>query len=319
MKYAPSALVIAMLLCLHSLASADDLGSDVVAARVTELPIAFTQATFGEVHPADASAAIKAWAECLAREQKTQLDPEPFLVSGLQELRSLFVDGALDVAIATVPEFFALDVDPASVTLFSSTRDGDATERYLILTHKDSGRSDLASLRGATLQAFENPRAAMGLHWVDVQLLDAGLPSPREHFGKIIETRKLSGTVLPVFFRQVDACVVTEYGFQTLVELNPQIGQQLQVVARSEPFVPTLGFFHPAFDASRRRDAVDAILSVPNSEAGLQILRLFQVDAFGEVSASSLDSARALLARSRLYQEAHSTAKPLETLVGAEP
>ncbi|MEZ4650908.1 MAG: PhnD/SsuA/transferrin family substrate-binding protein [Candidatus Eisenbacteria bacterium] len=237
-------------------------------------------------------------------------------MSGVAELGELFQSGAIDVAIATVPEFFALGIDPASVTLFGSIFDGNPTDRCLLLTRADSGRNDLASLRGATIQVFDNPRASLANDWLDVLLLDESLPLASDYFGRVVPTKKLSGTALPVFFRQADACLVTETGYETLIELNPQIGQQLQVVARSEPLVPGLGFFHPDFDGERRNDALSAILSVPDTEAGRQILRLFQVEAFGDIDSSYLDSARAILGRSRIYHGLD--AGPHKALVGDE-
>ncbi|MEZ4647302.1 MAG: PhnD/SsuA/transferrin family substrate-binding protein [Candidatus Eisenbacteria bacterium] len=333
-SFAPSALrtPFALLVLVVLLASwfANAFGSTPPSNSITPPPlssdpeenavvIGFTRMPFGDVSGDDAAAAIRAWAASLAQETGVVLHPRPLLVSSVDELRQKLEMHAFDVGITTAPEFFQLGLGPEDVTPFASSRDGDPYERYLLLVRSDSGFDDLAALRGKKLFLYENSRASLGLPWIDTLLLDASLSTPAEHFGSIRPIKKLSGTILPVFFGQADACLVTDYGFQLMIEMNPQVGQSLRILARSDPYLPALGFFDPRMDPELRADTMQALLVTPDTEAERQIMTLFQVDSFGEVPVSTLDSARELLSRSRLYPGIVARTGTTPALVGATP
>jgi phosphonate transport system substrate-binding protein len=103
--------------------------------------------------------------------------------------------------------------------------------------------------------------------------------------------------VLPVFFGQVDACVVTKRGFDTMVELNPQVGEKLRVLAISPPLIPSVAFFHPDYDPEMRRKIEEEIQVLDLSPAGRQVMNHFQCDAIRVEPASCLDGTRELLER----------------------
>ena len=79
---------------------------------------------------------------------------------------------------------------------------------------------------------WQNSRMSLALAWLDIALFNDGC-RPVAEFCRVEQNKKLTKVVLPVFFRQNDACVVTRRGFKTMSELNPQVGQQLRVLASS--------------------------------------------------------------------------------------
>jgi phosphonate transport system substrate-binding protein len=103
-----------------------------------------------------------------------------------------------------------------------------------------------------------------------------------------------SRTVLPVFFRQADASVVTSDVFEISCELNPQLKKDLQVLAISPEVVPA-GFFFRTGYASDARDKLEAaMLSLHETPAGQQVLTMFQGDGMVKQPISCLESSRQL-------------------------
>jgi ABC-type phosphate/phosphonate transport system substrate-binding protein len=76
--------------------------------------------------------------------------------------------------------------------------------------------------------------------WLDTVLLEAGLGPSHQFFTEIRRSQKPSRSILPVFFGQVDACVVPESALNVMNELNPQIGRQVRILKRSENLVNLL-------------------------------------------------------------------------------
>ena len=215
------------------------------------------------------------------------------------ELQAALRAATIDGAAVTTEEYLSLEPDLQSTNLFMSFIGGQYTEEYLLLVRADSGISDLGGLSGRKLILFDNPRASLAPLWLEVILAENKLGPPTDHFGKLLTAGKLAKVVLPVFFHQQDACIVTRRGFETMCELNPQVRTQLRVILTSPKLVPAVGFIRPSYHSPLRESLLAALQGLETSAAGTQVLTLFQSDELREAPASLLDSARDLLAAHR--------------------
>jgi len=83
---------------------------------------------------------------------------------------------------------------------------------------------------------------------------------------------------LPVFFKQADAAVVERHAFKTMVELNPQLNEQLTVLAHSQPLVHSISCLWRNADKQVKKAIVDMSYKLRESANGRQVLTLFQID-----------------------------------------
>jgi phosphonate transport system substrate-binding protein len=114
-----------------------------------------------------------------------------------------------------------------------------------------------------------------------------------------------------VFFRQVDACVVTRRAFNNMSELNPQLSQRLRVLVSSPELVPGGFAFRKGYDDPTRELIIADLERISSSPAGAQFLTLFQSGALSAQPVSCLESAFELLARhARLVAEKPDPATP---------
>ena len=272
------------------------------AAESTSLePIrfAFSSLMLTDVNENDAKASVKAWTLALAQERQVPMSTEPIIFSGAAELRQALRVATIDGAAVTTEEFLSLEPELQGTNLFMSLVGGRFTEEYLLLVRADSGITDLRGLRGCKIILFENARASLAPLWLDVILSEKNLGPCADHFGQVLTARKLAKVVLPVFFRQQDACIVTRRGFDTMCELNPQVRAQLRVMATSPDLVPVVGFIRRGYVSPLRDTLMAALHGLEKSANGEQVLTLFQVDQMQECPARLLDSARELLVAHR--------------------
>lgn len=262
------------------------------------LRLIFSSRMFTDVHESDAKAAVKAWAEALARERHIQAEPDAQVIDGLSALAIAWKAGQPDLMTLTAEEYLELGVNPEHANVVTGVAGGEYLVEYLLLVHQGAGIHDLAGLQGLTVLIYENSRTCLALPWLDTILLQGGLAPANEHFARVTQVKKLSSVVLPVFFRQADACVVTLSGLRTLSEMNPQVGSQLQVIATSPALLPSLSYL-PARSAGSTVDLLGEILRLHTTASGRQLLNLFQVDRLIEIPASEIDGARELLATQR--------------------
>ena len=209
------------------------------------LRIAFSSRMFTDVNENDAKAAVKLWGQTVARERGIVTDTETRIFHDLPSIAEGLRKRSVDAVGLLVQEYESLRHEVKFAPIFVTFSGGRIDEEYILLVHRDSGIENVGQLQGRSLSIYENPRASLAPAWLDTLLVKAGQKPAAELFGRVSPAGKLPNVVLPVFFRKVDACVVSRRGFETLVELNPQVGKQLR---RSWPGSET---FTPPPPASR--------------------------------------------------------------------
>lgn len=164
----------------------------------------------------------------------------------------------------------------------------------MLVVHKDSGIAQLDELHDRRLAVLTGPRMSLAKVWLDTLLLPRGVLGVADYC-QTIESAKLAKVVLSVFFRQNDACLVTERGLKTMIELNPQVGSRLQVIRTSPAVVPS-GFLFRKDNRDADKELIFRELGkVSTTAAGTQVLTLFKTNRIEARPFSSLDSAISML------------------------
>jgi ABC-type phosphate/phosphonate transport system substrate-binding protein len=259
--------------------------------------IGFSSSFFYEVSRNDAIASIRAWTQALLNKQDISAVPMPVIFDTIAEIRAGLSNDKLDyVAITTqeyaeVRDLLTCDVVTVSVTSKS------IKEEYLLIVPQSSGINKINDLKGKRLLMVKSARLSLAMVWLDTILLNKGI-EPAEVFFDVIESEKNAGKViLPVFFNQADACVVTRTMYNTMVELNPQIGQKLKTIEVSPALVPSFFCFTRNSDITIREKVLKEISRWHLSTFGKQSLTMFQCDGLETHPISCLDSALNLIDR----------------------
>jgi ABC-type phosphate/phosphonate transport system substrate-binding protein len=263
-------------------------------ASRTQFRLGFSSATFTDVNENDAKAGLKVWAQMLLKERGLPVDPEPMVLRDSEEIVQALRSKRLDAITLNTDEYWRLGADLRAGPFIGGLNDGRITEEYVLLVHRDSQIERMEGLRGHSLTFFQNSRMCLASAWLDTVLLEAGFPRATE-FCRVTQITKLSKVVLPVFFRQTDACVVTRRGFKTMSELNPQVSQQLVVLVSSPELVPTGFCFRHDYNDPLKDTIVAELGRIKDSPAGMQVLTLFQSGSLEAHPISCLDSAFELL------------------------
>lgn len=268
------------------------------SAGTVEAPlrVAFSGSMFVDVNENDASAAVRVWAQMLSKEHDIPVDPTVRILRGQKEIATALHAQTIDVITLTTDEYWTLTNEVSFGSPVFGARKGCLTEQYVLLVHRDSNIQRLTDLRGRSLLVFHNPRTSLACPWLETVLGQDGENGLAGFFSRVAEFSKLTRAILPVFFRQSDACLVTRQGFETAAELNPQVGKQLRVSAASEELVPVVFCFRDDYHTTLRQRLLAEIAHVNLSPAGQQFMTLFQCDALVEKPESTMGNAFDLLA-----------------------
>jgi hypothetical protein len=160
-------------------------------------------------------------------------DPEPTLSAAIQR------EGYHFVTLSSVDYFKnhnTVDLEPILIP----SKNGKPLENLLLLVGKDQTLSTILEKEDRSLIIEAGAVGDLSKIWLDTVLLDRGLPDSEHFFTKIRQVKKPGRAILPVFFNQADACVVTKNALESIAELNPQIDRQLKPLCQSQGLVRTM-------------------------------------------------------------------------------
>lgn len=253
------------------------------AAEPEEIPpfkVGFSTKLFTTVNHADAKAAIKAWAQTVARERGVTMSPSAQLYERVEEMARAMKSGTVDAMSMTFAEYSIVSEQVKTSHWFVTETSGALFEEYIVLVHGDSEITELKALEGRTVLLHESARTSLAMDWLDqLAILTGGTGGAGDFFEEIQSVPKVSAAVLPVFFGNADAAVVAESTFKMMCELNPQLSRTLKTVARSPSLVPAIMCFREDFESPEKEKVITALRELHKTPAGEQVLTIFQSQA----------------------------------------
>jgi hypothetical protein len=231
--------------------------------------VAVSEETLAGANINDARAAYTVWTQEVTRHLgsvRAVVNPKIFLPS--EELLR-------DVRAGTV--------DCYGITALEYIKVADVTDPNFILL-----QDSIADLRGAQMIVHHHPDLVLAPAWLETTLTASSLPPAQQFFASISSRDNINQVALPVFFRRVDVACLARRSWETAVELNPQLGRSLRIVAVSPKLVPIFIAFRRHCSEGGRKALIDAILNITSIAAGQQIVALYQSHSFVLRTAAAL-------------------------------
>jgi phosphonate transport system substrate-binding protein len=264
--------------------------------RPVTLHVGFTRSSFRNVNAADATAALRIFAQTTALKRGWQMTADARLFESSADCANEIKNGHINLAILDTWDYLSMDIQSKMTPIFVSLEQGAIFGEYLLLIHRDGGVSGLADLKGKNIMALEGNGGDLSRAWLD-WLLRANHLEPKEtFFAKLEPVTKPVSAVLPVFFGAKSACLVDRAAFQDMSRLNPQVGSNLVSVAVSEPYLENMLCISKSGWASDqvRLDVISSIAELHSEPSGRQVLSLFNLEQLAPFKDEYLDTVRKL-------------------------
>lgn len=233
------------------------------------------------VDPRDARTALEIWISEMVSQAKLDLDGAVVTpITSLADAEARISAGQFDIIAMPATYYLKLKrcagLEPIAITARGDT----PGESYCLLVRRDSGIERLKNLKGRHLLvqsslSEDNP----AFLWLESLLAEEKLPAARQFFPSAQADGNPAKVLLPVFFRQAAACVTSLHAFRIMAELNPQIEEQLRILAQSPPLPETVICLGPHAEPRYKAAFREHVLNLRRLPRGRQILTLFQIDA----------------------------------------
>jgi len=249
-----------------------------------------------DVNLNDARAAMQTWAKRLQSDLHVPIEFDARIFSPPEEIMRLLRNGQLDAAALNVVEYrTAGDIFDTSEMFVGSGTAGP--DQYLAMVKRGSGLTRLADVAGRRLCILKAPKMCVAAAWLATLLAEQHLGTAESFFGSINLDTKVARVVLPVFFGQAEACLISKRGFEMMCELNPQVARDLTVIASSPLLVTCFYAFRKNYHGPNRDKFFNLRQTLLSSAAGRQIATLFQIEELTVRDSSCLDSSLSILDR----------------------
>jgi ABC-type phosphate/phosphonate transport system substrate-binding protein len=259
------------------------------------LRIGFTTDMFPEVSRKDAEIALLSWTKEIMRLASAPMAVRSLVFESGDTVADAVLRRELDVFGMTTPDYLRWKDKLQAIPRLVGDHGQGPEDEYLLLVRQGSSLGNLRQLAGKRLLAPAGAPGILSHAWLDVLLTRQGLPAAIKMLADVRSVSRPSHAVLPVFFRQADAAMVTAAAFATMQELNPQIGREMVVLARSPKLLPSLMLFDKETTDAKRTLVTESALRLAESVTGKQVLLLFKISRVVSFGSSQLDNVVALM------------------------
>ncbi|HMP72890.1 MAG TPA: PhnD/SsuA/transferrin family substrate-binding protein [Kiritimatiellia bacterium] len=261
------------------------------------LTIGFTETAFLGLSRADVEAGYRALAKAVGERRGYNIVARMQSFQGMEDMDGILAEPSARMLALNSWVFLEMNRDHFTPKFIGAV-DGEVGRTYVVITQKGKGLDGLSALRGEEVIVFELANATLGRYWLEVLLGERGLGRRDTYFSGVRYVNRPSLAVLPVFFGKAAAAVVDRSGFDLMVEMNPQVGRELQIVAESEVLVDGVIVLRNDDwpEGSYREDLIRTLGEFHVEPAGAQILTFFKTDRLIPYEENHMDSVRRLKA-----------------------
>jgi phosphonate transport system substrate-binding protein len=171
--------------------------------------------------------------------------------------------------------------------------------KVYLLVRKDSHIDTLEQLKGKKLSTQKLITGDVGGLFFETLFLERKLPAMSQFFSEIQLSETSNGALVDLFFKKVDATLMSEHQFEIAAELNPQLRLQTKVLESSEPYLTFIAALTKTTPEPQINGIKNSLYSIHNTAKGRHILNLMKMQGFKEVSLSDLDNIRVLIEKNK--------------------
>ncbi len=259
-----------------------------------QIRIGYSSSFFLGVDKRDVEVALDLWIRELVKLTPIKAAPVAIIFDNLEKMAEAIRDKEVDFVAMPFLDYLkirqAVDLEP----VLMGTKNGTIGEEYALIVHRSAPWTEVKQLRGEKLLVQEvSGASATSLLWLDTMLLHQGLPVSATFFYPLNLVNKPSQAILPIFFKQADACLVPLWAYDTMVELNPQVGSETKIIARS-PTLPRGALFMRKGISAPKQTVIESALKVGGTAKSKQLMTLFNSENLVRFQPKYLESITAL-------------------------
>jgi len=266
---------------------------DYASSVKKELNFAYYIPSMDDIDAKDIKISLQFWAKELG--ERTGIVVNSLFYTNIKKLKNDFDLKKIDVVTASPLVFIKnFDLSTFSSGFKSVVSNEVSRNRLLILVQRKSKINKLKDLKNKTIARLDSEIEEL---YINRNLQKAFRKDADEFLKSTLFVKKYSKAILKLFFKKVDACIVSESAFNLASEMNPQIRKKLKIIDSENVNLVGSSFFRRGVDQDILEKFQEEAFKVHLTKRGRQILTVFKADAVVESKIEDLDSVK------KIYKE----------------
>ncbi|MCB0746394.1 MAG: PhnD/SsuA/transferrin family substrate-binding protein [Ignavibacteriae bacterium] len=243
--------------------------------KLTPIEIGFSAQLFDDVDIRDAEAAIHIWGNEFFGKLGINYFPTTKIFQDDEEIIRALNENKLDFISLPTTDYFNIMKKTAIEPYFMALGDANTGINYILVARKDKNISSIRDLKNSQIILHSGSFEKLVKMWLET-ILNEHKEKSTNFFSEVTVADKPSQALLPVFFKQKDACIVLEPSYNSMLELNPQLKNELMIIEKSPEFVGGIMCINKNVSEDIKKIALDTAKKLSKTTSGKQILALFK-------------------------------------------
>lgn len=256
-----------------------------------ELKIGYSSMAMEQYKKQDMMISIQVWIEELI--QGTGYTTSIIYYDDSSKMSDDMNSAKLDLAISYGLEFVKYFDRSKLSDGFSGALKDTEDANLIILASKEKSLASLKNIANPTIAILKGDEISE-IYIKNKLLKDTTINKQNINF---LISKKYNEALLKLFFKKVDAAVVTKQTFELAKELNPQIGKKLKIIEFSNIPSVNFAFFRADFDEKLKKVFFKIAFNMNKTPRGKQIMTLFHSDVIVKKGVEDLEPIQ------KLYEE----------------
>lgn len=270
--------------------------------EVKEIKIGFSKILFDNVDSRDAEVSIKMWGKELIKYNLLNLSLTTIVYEAENEMIEALNNRQIDLISLPIVDYLRIrdrvNIKPSVI----NSIDNRPGHNLVLVVRKDKQLNKIEDLKNKSINLSTNSYGFLAEMWIATEI-NSKLDNYNTFFSEVNKLDKPAQVMLPVFFKQADACILPKQSYRTLIELNPQLQNELVVIKESPVFVNSIMCWNYSMDKSLIEPLLLAISNIPNTGSGKQILTLFKSDGIIEYDEKYLEETEKIFNKYNLIKK----------------
>ncbi len=245
----------------------------------------------------DEQAAIKVWVDNILKNNKLKYyySFRSKIYENFNEVSTEMKSDSLSAVVISTIDYLKLGskikLQPALVPVINN----EVGYKYYLLVKKNDNYNSLKDLQNTSIGLSSERVHTASILWLEVTLAKINLPSKDKFFKNIKYSGKESDLVLDLFFGKTDACIVSDYDYNLMKELNPQIGNKLKIIAITPRYLRALFCFTKLVGKEEKDVILNSAITFQTLSAGKQLFTLLNMEKIESYKPEYIESYKTLL------------------------
>jgi len=158
------------------------------------------------------------------------------VISSLAEIESRIKGNKVDIIFLFALDYIKLREKLPIIPFCLLGKTEGTSEMLYLVTNKNTNIKSIKDIENKTLLSMGSRVSEIVEKWLFVELTKAGIKKPAGIIKKFLKVEKPSKRLFQVFFNKADLCIVTRSEFESMMELNPQMRDKLDIIGSSPSF-----------------------------------------------------------------------------------